>query len=134
MSYNIDSVKIVHAKGFTLSLAEREVLRKRFVETSPESSIFDADWPTWGSLGNLPVAKRNRVDDVEGVVHVRQFWWHGEGSGSSLDVLARVLAAFDGEADLVLTWAGGDSFSGLRLREHVVTRYEVVLTLGKEQA
>ena len=56
------------------------------------------------------------------------------GSGSSYDTLIEtVLPAFEGEADLVLTWEDGDSFTGLRLRDRVVTKHKVVMTLGEEE-
>lgn len=121
MSYNIDSVTIVHASGFGIPSGRLAELVLRHGEDAPESSILCLEWLEEGGA----------VEEA-GVVCPRCFWWHGEGSGGE-DLLREVLAAFDGEADLVLIWEGGDSLSGLRLRDHVVARHEVVLSLGAEQ-
>lgn len=109
MSYNIDSVDIIYSKDFEIGTGYEE-LAERHAGRLPEISVFYDDW-------NIS----------------RGFWWNGEGSGSSYEVLKEVLASFNGEADLVLTWEGGDSFSGLRLRDHKVTEHAVVMTLGDER-
>lgn len=105
MSYNIDSIEVIYSKDFAVGAnfdaAEDE-------NQTPEISVFDDDW------------------NIE-----KGFWWNGEFSGSTFSQLKRVLATFDGEADLVLTWEGGDSFTGLRLRDHVVTQHVVEFALGE---
>jgi hypothetical protein len=59
--------------------------------------------------------------------------WCGVGSNSNYpDDYIKVLRKTTGHADIVLTWEGGDGFSGFRVRHGVVTRHEVVQTLGKE--
>lgn len=86
-----------------------EELAEKYANDAPDDSVFDDDWNVGCGV-----------------------WWQGEGSGSSFDALKDVLSSFDGEADLVLTWEGGDSHTGLRLRNHVVTEHEVAFALGKE--
>lgn len=58
--------------------------------------------------------------------------WQGEGSGHTFDMLLAALKFFRGSADLVLCWEGGDSFSGLRVKDGRVTQHEVIMTLGAE--
>lgn len=106
MSYNIDSIDVIYSKGFAIGNRYEE-LAETLASDLPELSVFYDDW---------------NID--------RGFWWNGEGSGRSYPLLKEVLASFNGEADLVLTWEGGDSFSGLRLRDHKVTEHEVVMSLG----
>lgn len=107
MSYNIDSIEVIHRKGFAIG-ARYEELADKYADRAPEQSVFEDDW------------------NIE-----KEFWWHGEGSGWAFEALLDTLSSFDGEVDLVLTWEGGDSHSGLRLRDHKVTEHEVVMTLGK---
>lgn len=107
MSYNIDSIAIIYSKDFAIG-SRYEEMAERYSNDAPEISVFYDDW------------------NIE-----KGFWWNGEGSGRSMIALMDVLSSFDGEVDLVLTWEGGDSFSGLRLRDHVVTEHEVVQTLGE---
>ena len=59
--------------------------------------------------------------------------WYGEGSGRSFEKMQQALALCDGSADLLLTWEGGDCHSGLRLRDHKVTRHVVEMVLGEEE-
>ena len=111
MSYNIDSIETVYSKDFSPS-EEFEKFRADFEGDIPEDSVLDDEWSMADS----------------------GFTWRGEWSGRTTELLAKVLALFDGEADLVLTWEGGDSHSGLRLHSHVVTEHEVVMTLGKQKS
>lgn len=126
MSYNIDSVEIVHKHGFCITRTRLTALDDE-VGARPESSIFDllADGPSRG------FSSVRGPDGVE-LICPLQFWWSGEGSGRCTDELEQTLAAFEGDADLVLTWEGGDSHTGLRLRNHKVTKHEVVMALGPE--
>jgi hypothetical protein len=116
VSYNIDSISIVHSKDFSISEDEYHRLKGKHICEVPECSIFDEDAEEFNDGRFFP----------------KYFWWCGEGSGHSEPLLKEVLAAFDGEADLILTWEGGDSHSGLRLRDHRVTEHLVRMSLGKE--
>lgn len=124
MSYNIDSITVLYAStDFGIRLEQLDALRAKYeLQHAPEISIFDPDWPTFS---------RNSVTD-SGFVRPQNFWWNGEGSGHSYGELVEVLSHFDGSVDLELVWEGGNSIDGLKLRNHAVTRHEVVRTLGKE--
>ena len=111
MSYNIDSVETVYSKDFEIGPTFEEMAAK-YADAAPEISVFRDDW-------NIRYG----------------FAWSGIGSGmrAAQEALPEVLSSFNGEVDLILTWEGGDSFSGLRLRNHKVTKHDVVMTLGKEK-
>jgi hypothetical protein len=121
MSYNIDSVDIVNGGPITISRADLDELWEDAEDSGevPEVNLFDQG-----------------IDraDVDGKVQFESaIWWSGEGSGGTFDRLVEhVLPAFDGDADLVICFEGGDSYEGLRLRDHKVTRHEVIMSLGNE--
>jgi hypothetical protein len=60
--------------------------------------------------------------------------WRASGSGWSYEdvLLKKVLPATRGSADIIYTWEGGDSFTGIRVVDGVVTRHEVEMVLGAE--
>lgn len=120
MSYNIDSVDIVASDGFRIARAEWEALAEENEADLPEISFLDDQWATDCC-----------VPDGEFLVPKRM-WWSGEGSGHSEELFMSLLASFKGNADLVLTWEGGDSFSGLRLVDSVVTEHKVTMSLGEQ--
>ena len=121
MSYNIDHVEIVASDGFCISRPQLEALRDSTPEDKqPESSFLDESF-------------EKHCDEFRGMLFPKCFWWTGEGSGYTADSLPGLLAKFSGSCDLVITWEGGDSHSGLRLRNGVVTKHKVVLGLGDEE-
>ena len=109
MSYNIDNIEIIHQKDFGIDPTLYQTIKANIGDEIPETSIFDDNW-------NIS----------------KGIWWSGEFSGTSFGELKNVLAAFNGEADLVVTWERGGSFTGLRLRNHKVTEHKVVFALGEE--
>ncbi len=126
MSYNIDSIEIVHRHSFCISKNRYDHLKAvTDSDEIPTSSIFEDDWVA--QCTDLVLEGKLGLN-----IYPRVWWWSGEWSGHTLDSLKETLGYFDGEADLVLTWEGGDCHSGLRLREGVVTEHEVVMRLGDE--
>lgn len=121
MSCNITSIDIVHSNGFGVDLDALHDLAETIIER-PDASVFDPQWATICCPGRT-ASYAHEISCV---------WWSGDWSGHTLGGLIEVLSVFDGEADLVLTWEGGDSHTGLRLRDHKVTRHEVVMALGDE--
>lgn len=120
MSYNIDDVKIVKSSGFSIPVEKLEEWQHKYEGSSeiPEGNFLEY---------------ADDCFDINGeVANVTKLWWYGEGSGRTFELLVSFLSDFDGEADLVLTWEGGDSHSGLRLRNHIVTEHHVEMTLGEE--
>jgi hypothetical protein len=70
---------------------------------------------------------------------LHRFPWGGAGSGWATQsthgksTLEKILAKTKGDADIVLTWEGGDSHSGVRVRDGKITWHEVVMALGEEE-
>lgn len=121
MAYNIDTITILKSDGFAIPRPRWEELVEKHSNEVPESSVLDDDFP------------KRCCEEHRGLLFVNSFPFHGEGSGSAIDLLVEtILPAFLGSADLLLIWEGGDSTSGLRLLNGKVTRHEVVSALGKE--
>ncbi len=126
MSYNIDSVEVIDSHGFCITLAKLEAIKPDECDM-PEGNVFDM-------VDEGHHVEKFKGPDGSGVqlICLSGFWWYGEGSGRAEDTLIEVLSHFDGRADLLLTWEGGDCHSGLRLRDGKVTKHEVVFALGDE--
>lgn len=121
MSYNIDAIEILSSEGLSISRERLGELRVTCADDDlPECSIFDDDWPGFC------------CEERNGVLFPKLLWWAGDGSGSSADLFTDILREFSGSVDLLITWEGGDSFSGLRLCDGVVTRRAVKHALGDE--
>lgn len=120
MGYDIGSIDIVASEGFAITKPQLEALRARY-SCQPETSILSVEWPD-------RCCKEHR-----GMLFVDRIWWSGEGSGNSFEALQECLEHFLGSADLILTWAGGDSHSGLRVLNGQVTRYKVKLALSEPE-
>jgi hypothetical protein len=124
MSYNIDSIEIVCSANFRISLEKLALVR----------AAIDEDDIAEGNVFDMIDANNKEWSKINGAyVHLTNFWWYGEGSGRSEDALYALLEEFEGDADLVLTWEGGDSFTGVRLRDGEVTHHEVRMALGEEK-
>jgi hypothetical protein len=115
VSYNVDSVELISGAPFITPEA-LESLRKRIDEV-PEDNVFD-DFDT--------------AHKGEPFWYPKRIAWTGEGSGYHYERLLEVLSAFSGECELVVCFEGGDSYQGLRLRNHVVTKHKVRFVLGDE--
>ena len=117
MSYNIDTIDTLCS---TLRISRKNA----------EKAI---------SLTGLP--EIHPLDDIDGLefgddgyAKIERFSWCGEGSGWAFkSTLRKFVALLEGDADLILTWEGGDSHSGVRIRGGKMTQCEVVMTLAPEK-
>lgn len=73
------------------------------------------------------------LEESDGDVKIDSVSWSGDGSGHTFDTLKDVLPFFKGEADLVFIWEGGDSLSGLKVRDGTVTEHRVKYVLGERK-
>lgn len=124
MSYNPTAIEIVSQTDFRLPLAALPGLREM---DCPESSVLDDEPFSIGGRGPMS------FEDRDGHRYFNLVSWCGEGSGSTWETFREeVLPATLGSVDLVVTWERGDHFSGLRVRDGVVTEHKVVMTLGEQ--
>lgn len=124
MSYNVTAIDIVTSEGFGIP---RTVWRELALgpnskpELAPEISFLTPNWPASGDC-----------EEIRGILFVNRISWHGEGSGRTWGFFTESLIKFLGSADLIVTWEGGDSRSGVRLVNGKVTMHKVISVLGEE--
>jgi hypothetical protein len=73
--------------------------------------------------------------DADGYIAIdpAKFWWSGDGSGSSWELFIKQIAPkIVGTLEAIVTWEGGDSHTGLRIRDGKVTEPDVVMTLADD--
>jgi hypothetical protein len=128
MSHNIDSIEIVFSLDFGISREKLDELLERYDEQQ-----FDGEYIAEGNIFDM-IADNHRdwSQEKNGFIYLYNFWWYGEWSGSSAEDLYKLLTEFEGDADLVLVWEGGEDFTGVRLRDGVVTHHKVEMSLGEE--
>lgn len=118
MSYNIDSVRVLSGSG---QIRAGDVLRLlEDLTQRPESNLLD-------ELKAAALA----APLSETLLPIHRWWWCGEGSGTSYHEgeLDKVAECIVGSVDLVLTWEGGDSTSGLRIANGTLIECEVRMVL-----
>lgn len=60
--------------------------------------------------------------------------WYGDGAGSSWDILIeKIFPRTRGQIDIIYCWEGGESYTGIRVIDGVVTEHEVIRSLGAEK-
>lgn len=119
MSYNIDTTEMIAGACLRMSKAVYDRLRADLATDLPEDCFLTDD---------------DAVEEDDESVWITRLAWNGTGSGRSFEgvLLAKVLPATHGHADYVVTWEGGDTHSGLRVRDGVVTQHRVTFALGDE--
>lgn len=120
MSYNVDSFKVLRCDAWMLAADVAELLAK-----------YEGDLPSNCFL--YDVANRGPDEDGRMAIRADKFRWTGVWSGNSWPVLIEHVAPkIHGTIEAVVTWAGGDSFGGLRIVDGKVTEPEVIQTLAVE--
>lgn len=134
MSYNIDTAAFSGESTLTIGGADVRDIAERFADDLPESCFIRRILRnTRGRNMGVDVPGLRLDDATEYPIEAVEFW-RGEWSGHSFDTLVNdILPVTSGAADIVLTWEGGDSFSGLRVRDGKVTRHKAVMVLGEEE-
>jgi hypothetical protein len=133
MAYNISSIEAVNADGFGVFPADLPKLEPDdhpFSWTPPPVDVVDCVRNGW-RIDESGFAVLQPAPFSTTIV----FPWCGDGSGYNTYLVLRdkVLPAFRGSADLIITYERGDSFSGLRVVDGQVTEHDVVRTLGAER-
>lgn len=120
MSYNIDSANVLKCDAWMLAADIGELLAKHEDELPSDCFLHEM---------------AEKEPDAEGRVLIGDdFAWRSEGSGNSWRevFLPHVAPKIHGTLEAVLTWEGGDSHSGLRIRDGKVTEPNVVMALEDE--
>ena len=117
MSYNIDTINVLHLSAKIRSVDASRLRRK-----------YKADLPEGCFLHN-GLAK----EDSDGFCALTEFEWVGEGSGNSWrDLIGEIASKIVGKVEAILTWEGGDSVTGLRIVDGKLTEPAVSMTLERE--
>jgi hypothetical protein len=142
MSYNVTSTDTLRS---TLTISKEAWRKWRNYEDFPESNPLDnIDESSFGEIptcsnGHLQAAGKPFCaecgecfsEDNNGPAPIENFRWTGVWSGNSyFDVLAKFVADTAGEADVLLTWEGGDSQSAIRIKDGKVTQHELKWVFG----
>lgn len=114
MSYNIDSIETLSS---TLRISQKNAKRAKRIYM-PEGNPIEG-----------------LVFGEDGYAKIERFEWCGECSGNAYHDgrLERLVKLLEGDADLILTWEGGDSHTGLRIRSGKMTECDVIMTLAPEE-
>ena len=113
MSYNVTAIDIVSGELRITAAASASVLARAGDDLCETMS----DYRGWRRFYVLR-------DDT-----VRRIPFGGEWSGRCVPTLISFLEACTGTAELVLCWEGGDSYTGYKVADGVVTEGDVVLTV-----
>ena len=114
MSYNIDSVDYIGKGRLRIGRKTAKMLMKKYKDDLPESHLLeDLD-----------------LDDED----IKEFtlenmWWNGCGSGNSYDTFLEILNHTKGNAKLLLIWEGGDSKTGIEVKDGVTKEKKVKVEL-----
>ncbi len=122
MSYNIDHIEVTSLDAW---MKAKDVIE-----------CLDFDLPEVHFLEELEDAANNAL--IKGKpgarIQLRGFNWIGEGSGSSFESFRAYIAPkIMGKLEAVLTWEGGDSHSGIRVRDGKMSTCDVVMALAPEE-
>ena len=128
MSYNIDDVTVLVAGKPAPFMLARDIVRVagelRAKNWLPEIDLF---YET-GYFAAAGEALATAGQDAR--IKLEKFWWQGEGSGSTFTYfIEEVLVLLHGSVDLLLVWEGGDSTTGLRVKDGAVAKMAVKFVL-----
>lgn len=134
MSYNIDTAAFIGPSTLSIGGGDVRDLKERLGDRLPSSNLIDAILrKTAGKHLGTSVPGLRLVDTEDYPITATELW-AGELSGRTYDdLINEVLPVTSGDADIVFTWEGGDSHTGVRVRGGVVTRHKVVLALGESE-
>lgn len=104
-------------------------------DTSPVVPAVLTPEPTSADLMAEIKALRADLASLRDELRASKFWWSGECSGGTWEetFLPKIAPKIRGTIEAVVTWEGGDSHTGLRIRDGKVTEPEVVMTLVAEE-
>lgn len=114
MSYNCTDSEYISGKLY-INIADRYHLALNNREL-PEISFLHT-WMEEHCIGTT---------DDPAILEIKKFSWYGDGSGYCMDYLTdTILPKTTGEAEIMFIWEGGDSITGLHVKDGVVTKKNV---------
>lgn len=124
MSYNISTITIVTLDAYITIADLKEVAAE--LKGWPECNFIDE---------HLIALEKGKIKPIEDRVLLTSFDWCSEGSGRAYHQQMRDIAKkIHGRVEAVLIWEGGDTVSGLRIVDGVMTEPIVTMTLAKDSA
>ena len=102
MSYNITHTEYLGRGRLSIRRSEAARFRKRYKDLLPETNFLDD------------------IEEGRGFFEIEEPLWCGEGSGMAYDLLPEILACTEGKALILFVWEGGDSQTGLEVKDGVV--------------
>lgn len=118
MSYNIDSVSIESMDAKIKKADLRRLLRS--LDTLPESNFLEEH--------------SDHEPDGDGYIKLASFYWCGESSGRAFeDLVKKVSKKIVGHVEAIFTWEGGDSVSGLIIKDGEATECDVEMRLVRPE-
>ncbi len=121
MGYNIDTTEIIEG-SLSIRVGDFRRLAKELEDQLPECSFLNE--------GKAPEANMAN----EKLYPLKILWWNGGNSESEKLFADKVAPFLVGEADVLLTWEGGDCHSGWRIKDGKVTQCSVKMALVPEVA
>lgn len=126
MSYDITHIEVLKLKAW-MHAADVKRLRKE-CDDLPELCFLKKDGviPPQPGLAKLKNQERYRV---------KHLWWNGEGAGYTYEetFLKKIAPCIQGEVQIVIVWESGDSVSGLKIKDGVVTECDVKYKLVEKE-
>jgi len=117
MSYNIDSTTVLKCDAWMFASDVARMLAEHEGNLPGSCFLFEMADKSPDAEGRIPVDPR--------------FWWSSEWSGNSYHnvLLPLVAPTIRGTVEVIFTWEGGDSHSGFRIVDGIVTEPKVKMTL-----
>jgi hypothetical protein len=123
MSYNIDTVQVLSS---TAQIKAKDIIELLEGDNFPEDCFLNAL--------RKPAMKALLKGDPDKLLDVEEFNWRGECSGSSFEYFRdNIIPLISGEAELVFVWEGGDSVSGMRIKDGTCKECQVEYKLSIEE-
>jgi hypothetical protein len=122
MSYNIDTDYALTIKAHMTAKSIR-TLFKAHCRNLPEDNFLE----------NLHDSLTGDEEDSD-LIPLKNVTWRCTGSGRTYEAIfiKKICPHIKGEVEVVFTWEGGDSQTGLRIRDGKVTRPKVLVALADD--
>jgi hypothetical protein len=127
MSYNIDHIENVSC-DLRITYGKFLALMKKYEGELPEANFLHDLADTYSYL-DTDDDSEDLEEALKTVLEIKNVAWCGGGSGRTRALLETILKKCDGTADLVLIWEGGDTVTGIKVRDGNITRCKVGYTL-----